>query len=167
MGTQSNSPDREIMDNFRRIVRQLRESSRAAEQQFGLTGAQLFVLHTLAHYPSLSLNEVAEHTCTHQSTVSVVVSRLVDRGLVTREASSQDARRLVLSLTKQGRELLRRAPDAVQEKLVHGINSMPQRDRARLADLLGQLVSNMELEGEVPGMLFDDLKHRKKRAREA
>ena len=64
----------QILDSFRRIVRVLRESSRAAENSFGLSGAQLFVLQTLSRHPEVSLNELAEHTRTHQSTVSVVVS---------------------------------------------------------------------------------------------
>src|SRR5262245_46150204 len=85
-----------ILDDLRRLVRVLRESSRAAEAILGVTGAQLFVLKTLAGEPVLSLNTLAERTRTHQSTVSVVVKRLVARGLVTRTTSSVDARRIQL-----------------------------------------------------------------------
>lgn len=137
-------------------MRVLRESSRAAEQRFGLSGAQLFVLSTLAHEPVLSLNELAELTHTHQSTVSVVVSRLVERGLVRRSESEADARRLELSLTPAGRTLFARAPQAAQERLHDAIGRMPAAERARLATLLGSLVEDMELSGEEPGMLFDD-----------
>src|SRR3954449_11206732 len=78
---------RDVMDAIRRIVRVLRVSSRAAEKQGGLSGAQLFVLHKLADAPALSLNELADRTRTHQSSVSVVVQRLVDRELVARARS--------------------------------------------------------------------------------
>ena len=145
-----------ILDSFRRIVRVLRESSRAAEQRVGLSGAQLFVLQTLAHSPSLSLNELAERTRTHQSTVSVVVSKMVDRGLVERSASPADARRLVLALSKEGRELLRRAPDAAQEKLIFGIEKLPARERTRLSTLLNHLSETMEVADQEAGMMFDD-----------
>src|SRR3954469_8533224 len=87
---------RAILDAVRRIVRTLHESSRAAEKSLGLTGAQLFVLQKLADAPGLSLNALAAQTHTHQSSVSTVVSRLVERGLVLRPAAADDGRRLEL-----------------------------------------------------------------------
>src|SRR6188768_2776524 len=83
---------RAILDAVRRIVRTLHESSRAAEKSLGLTGAQLFVLQKLAEVPGLSLNALAAQTHTHQSSVSTVVSRLVERGLVLRAPAVDDAR---------------------------------------------------------------------------
>jgi len=146
----------QILDSFRRIVRVLRASSRAAEQTLGLSGAQLFVLQTLARHPELSLNELAEHTRTHQSTVSVVVSRLVERGLVRRESARDDARRLELRLTAEGKALARRAPDAAQERLIRAIEELAPTPRAELERLLARVVESMEVGGEEPGMLFDE-----------
>src|SRR6188508_2107958 len=67
---------RAILDAVRRIVRDLHESSRASEKQVGLSGAQLFVLQTLAQSPGASLNDLAARTHTHQSSVSTVVAKL-------------------------------------------------------------------------------------------
>src|SRR5690242_2161937 len=154
-----------ILDGFRRIVRTLRESSRAAEQRVGVTGAQLFVLQVLSRNPEVSVNALAELTRTHQRTVSVVVSKLVERGLVKRDSSTSDARRLVLSLTAEGRALLRRAPDAAQERLIDGIERLPAGARHELAGLLTELVELMEVSDQEPGMLFDDLDPPRKRRR--
>jgi DNA-binding MarR family transcriptional regulator len=154
-----------ILDSFRRIVRVLRESSRAAEQRVGLTGAQLFVIQMLARHPQVSVTELADHTRTHQSTVSVVVSKLVERGLVRRESSTTDARRLVLALSPEGKALLRRAPDAAQERLIAAIESLPGNARIDLSHLLVQLVEIMDAANEEPGMLFDDLEPTRKRKR--
>src|SRR5581483_2006993 len=129
MGTQRSEETQEILDSFRRIVRALRESSRAAEQRVGLSGAQLFVMLALKREPQLSINELAERTRTHQSTVSVVVSRLVERGLVTRTPSAVDGRKLVLALTAEGRALLKRAPDAAQERLIESIDTLAASQR--------------------------------------
>src|ERR1700750_2387985 len=101
---------RAVLDAFRRIVQGLRESSRAAEQHAGVSGAQLFVLRTLAEAPRLSLNELAERTRTHQSSVSAVVARLARARLVERGTAAGDARRAELSLTARGRRRLRSAP---------------------------------------------------------
>jgi DNA-binding MarR family transcriptional regulator len=58
-----------VVDDIRRIVAALRASSRGAERAVGVTGAQLFVLQVLAREQALSVNELAERTRTHQSTV--------------------------------------------------------------------------------------------------
>ena len=82
MGSNISSPHaREVLDAIRRIVQALRESSRAAEKGVGLSSAQLFVLQTLQETPGLSLNELAERTRTHQSSVSVVVTKLARQRL--------------------------------------------------------------------------------------
>src|SRR4051812_46537197 len=87
---EDNAETRSILNSMRRIVQILRVASRAAEKDVGLSGAQLWVLHKLAEGPVISLNELAERTCTHQSSVSVVVYGLVERGLVARTRSSSD-----------------------------------------------------------------------------
>src|SRR3954454_1713862 len=75
---------REVLNSLRQIVRSLRVSSRAAEQRVGLSGAQLFVLSCLARQSPCSVNDLAVRTATDQSSVSVVVSRLVALGHVRR-----------------------------------------------------------------------------------
>src|SRR5438034_11619122 len=96
---------------LRRIVRAIRLSSHVAEEKLGISGAQLFVLQQLAQGPKSSLGELAGRTLTHESSVSVVVSRLVRRRLVARRASAADGRRVELSLSPAGERLLRRAPE--------------------------------------------------------
>src|SRR4051812_48287672 len=90
---------REVLNSLRHIVRSLRVSSRDAEQRVGLSGAQLFVLQCLPRQSPCSVNELAAATATDQSSVSVVVSRLVLRGYVKRVTSKLDRRAVELSLT--------------------------------------------------------------------
>jgi DNA-binding MarR family transcriptional regulator len=146
----------EVLDHLRRIVRVLRESSRESEALLGVTGAQLFVLKALAGSPALSLNDLAARTRTHQSTVSVVVSRLVTRGLVRRAPSAADRRRVELSLTSRGRALLSRAPLAAQHALIEGIERLPRAQRKGLAAALRSLVGAMQLQDEAPAMFFEE-----------
>ena len=147
---------REILDSIRRLVRSLREYSRAAEKKVGLSGAQLFVLQSLQRSGRLSLTEIAERTVTHQSSVSVVVSRLVARSLVARVRSSEDARRLELSITDTGRALLRRAPRVAQDRMIDGLRKMSARERRTLAASLHGLVAHMGIHGESPSMFFEE-----------
>src|SRR6476619_6293525 len=103
--TEAQSVERS-MNAVRSIVRAQRINTRAIELKMGISLAQLFVLQQLAERPAESLNELAERTATHQSSVSVVVRRLVDRGLASRASSSSDKRRIEIDVTPAGRQLL-------------------------------------------------------------
>src|SRR3954463_2640556 len=116
---------RAVLDAVRRIVRELHQSSRAAEKLVGVSAAQLFVLQKLAEFPGASMNELAARTHTHQSSVSTVVARLVERGLVLRAPAADDGRRLELRLAADGRRLVTRAPDAAQSRLIQAIERLP------------------------------------------
>lgn len=141
------------VDALRRLVQELRASSVAAERRGGLSGAQLFVLEQLAEAPAASLNELAARTLTHQSSVSVVVSRLVKRGLVERVADSSDARRRVIELTPAGRTLLRSAPATFQAKLISALEGLTAPERRMVARGLRLVVRRLGL-GERPAPLF-------------
>jgi DNA-binding MarR family transcriptional regulator len=159
MGTNtspSHRDTRDVLDAIRRIVQALRESSRSAERHVGLTGAQLFVLHTLAATPALALNDLAAGTHTHQSSVSTVVTRLVDQGLVRRGQSTVDARRLALSLTAKGRRLANRAPDAAQQRLVQAIERLTAARRRMLASTMTELAQSVTAADRIPAMFFEE-----------
>lgn len=148
---------KELMDSFRRIVHALRTSHRAAGD-VNLTGAQLFVLGTLAGVDGpMGIKELAEATGTDQSTVSVVAGRLVERGLVRRRRSEEDTRRVELSLTARGWSLQRKAPaTTAQTRLAGALNRLPRSDVAALTRILASVVERMG-EGAAPApMLFDE-----------
>ena len=152
------SASQSILDSIRRIVRGLRVSSKNAESSLGISGAQLFVLQKLAGSTRLSLNELAKRTLTHQSSVSVVVSLLVERGLVLRTSSKADARRLDLGLSAKGREFLKKAPPTTQERLIAAIDKLPNRQRVQLKALLKLVVMNAGLSEESPELFFESEK---------
>jgi DNA-binding MarR family transcriptional regulator len=150
-----------VLDGLRRLVKVLREGSRAAEQELGLSGAQLFVLAALEGDTSLSLTGLAERTHTHQSSVSVVVSRLVERGLVKRVRARDDARRLELCLTARGRALQGKAPDAAQHRLIAAVEALPRAQRRALGQTLGRVAASMDLPATAPAMFFEDAPRKK------
>jgi DNA-binding MarR family transcriptional regulator len=153
-----------VLDAVRHIVQALHESSRWAEKHLGLTGAQLFVLQQLADSPCVSLNELAARTHTHQSSVSTVVARLVERGLVFRGRGEGDARRVELRLSPEGRRLVRKAPNLPQQRLIHGIERLTPSRRRALAASLDALTTAMAVKDQKAVMFFDDAKRRRRRA---
>ena len=144
------------MNSLRRIVRDLRLSAREAERSAGVSGAQLFVLQALADHSAASLNELADRTLTDQSSVSVVVRRLADRRLIARRPSSQDARRIVLSLTPAGHRMLARCPEPTQARLVTALRRIRAPELDALTTGLGALVREMGIEDAEPRMFFEE-----------
>jgi DNA-binding MarR family transcriptional regulator len=147
------STPQRVLDSIRRIVRLLREGSRVAEETVGLSAAQLFVLQRLEAPQPLSLNELAARTLTHQSSVSVVVRRLVDRGLVQRKPSVGDARRLDLSLTRRGQALLARAPAVAQDRIIAAVAALPSSQQRSLTTGLEALVAALGFDDKAAPML--------------
>ena len=72
------------MNSLRQIVHALEIGRERLQKSVGLSGAQLLVLQILQTGGVMSINELAEKSHTHQSSVSVVVGRLVEAGLVKR-----------------------------------------------------------------------------------
>lgn len=145
-----------ILDSIRHLVRLLRLTDRAVQSELGLSGAQLFVIHELAKAPALSLSELAERTRTDQSSVSVVVSRLVEAGLLTRERDRRDARRLVLNLTRNGRAVAEKSPPVTQEKIIEALERLPAAERRRFADSFSRLIHDLGAAHGAAPMMFED-----------
>lgn len=145
-----------VMDSLRSLVRALRISTRAVEKEIGISGAQLFVLQQLLDSPARSVNDLAERTSTHQSSVSTVVSRLVDRGLVRREPSADDARRMEISITERGRGLVDTAPLTAQMRMQAGMRRLGAERVHVLAAGLEALVRESGFAGEPVSMFFEE-----------
>jgi len=156
---------RRVLDSIRRIVKVLRVASRDSEKRVGLSGAQLFVLHKLAEGGVLSVNELAERTHTHQSSVSVVVHRLAARGMVDLERSAADARQAQIRVTPAGKSVLRSAPAAAQDRLIGALKHLPRKDVRQLADSLERLLKGIGVDGFAAApMLFEDESPRSRRS---
>ncbi|MGE4055449.1 MAG: MarR family winged helix-turn-helix transcriptional regulator [Vicinamibacterales bacterium] len=157
----------QVLDSIRRIVQALRESSRLAERRVGLTSAQLFVLQKLAESPASSVNGLAARTHTHQSSVSVVVARLVEQGLVRRAPSAVDGRSVELTLSSRGRRTAADAPDLAQARLIDAIERLTATRRRHLASTLGEVTRALAGSEAVPAMFFEEGRPRARRTSRA
>jgi DNA-binding MarR family transcriptional regulator len=159
----------QTMNAIRRIVQALRVGSRHAESVLGVSGAQLFAMQKLYAAPGpLSLSELATQTLTHLSSISAVVSRLVASGLVTRTASSLDARKMELTLSAKGRRLLLKANETPQERLISAIDTLAKPDQQQLATLLETVVTSAGFsESEATMFLEEEQVNNKRNAKAA
>lgn len=144
------------LNALRSIFRAIRLDTRSIELTMGISLAQLFVLQQLVERPADSLNDLAERTATHQSSVSVVVRRLVDRGYVSRTSSPSDKRRVEIAVTATGRELLAGAPVTIQMRLMSAVREMGRDEQHALAELLERWLRGAGVDGASPPMLGED-----------
>ncbi len=145
-----------VLNAFRNLVKMLRLADRAAVRRYGLGSAQLFVLHELSRTSPLSVNELAERTATDQSTVSVVVNKLVSKGLVESSRSTSDGRRAQLALTAKGRLMMKKLPPPIPQLLLGGVRALPAARAKQLADTLEEIVQAVGGDEEHPPMFFEE-----------
>ena len=124
------------------------EFARAVEAR-GVSVSEWVALRTLYDQADATHASLVAALGMTKGAVSKVVSRLQDKGLVTRAAHAADARAQVLALTRAGRALvpaLARDADANDERF---FGHLPAKQRRDLMALLQQLVSHHQLE-QVP-----------------
>lgn len=144
------------MNGLRRMVRALRSGNSAMERATGISSAQLFALRQIAREPGQSLSDLAGSTLTTPSSVSEVVTRLVQRGLVERKIAGDDRRRIELEATRTGRALLANAPESTQERLLTGLLTLSASRQRTLAAALEAWLAAAGLERVEPAMFFED-----------
>lgn len=84
-------------------------------EPLGLTHPQYLVMLALWERSPRSLNDLAADLALEPATASPLVKRLEKEGLVARERSRDDERRLDIGLTDAGRELRERAIDVPRQ----------------------------------------------------
>ena len=136
----------ECMQNLRRIVKSLENYSRTVEKRFDLTGPQLWALWELSRNSPLALKDLAARMSLDPSTVVGVVDRLATKGFVIRNPDPMDRRRISLSLTEKGSELLQSAPHPAQGHLLAGLEGMERERVENLHEALRMLVTVLEAE---------------------
>lgn len=106
--------------------------------------AAIRILYYTGGGAPLRLSELAAHAGLDHSTVSRHVRRLEDAGYLARAVDPEDRRAFRLELTGEGRSALEaaiRARAAIVERAMAG---WPEKDRHRLAGLIGRLAVALE-----------------------
>lgn len=114
---------RQILETVPRAMRLLREEMRH-EASVRLSVPQFRVLAFLGRTPGASLSAVARFVGIADATASVMVSRLVERRLVTRSGDPAERRRIMLELTARGAALLERARAQARARMVERLEHL-------------------------------------------
>ena len=84
------------------------------DAQFGITGPQRLVLKVVSQFPGLSAGDVARVLHLHPSTITGILQRLVDKGLLVRDSDRHDTRRARLRPRARAAALARQSDGTVE-----------------------------------------------------
>jgi DNA-binding MarR family transcriptional regulator len=110
-------------------------TARRLRQEAGtdLSPSQLAALATIERHGPLAPSEVAERERIRRPTATRVLARLVEAGLVERIADPADGRSAIVSVSSEGRALLRRLRRRKTAYLATRIRDLSPQDLSALA----------------------------------
>lgn len=147
-GTQRSSP------LFMRLLRDLVEAYQAFEgyalphiKAQGLTPAQFDVLATLGNTDGMSFKALGQRTLIYKTTLTSVVDRLEERGLVRRRQAEDDRRSTLAELTEDGQRLFNEVFPAHSEHLRRRLEKLSEAEMQEVRASLARIreVFNQEV----------------------
>jgi DNA-binding MarR family transcriptional regulator len=94
----------------------------------------------------VTLSQLCEMVLLSPSTVNGIIDRLEVKGLVVRQRTDPDRRKVLHSATPAGRQLAVRVPSLLQDKLMESVRRLPPREQQSLLAALETVAILMESE---------------------
>jgi len=135
----------QVLKKFRLIYGSVRQQFRDVEETCGVSGSQLWLLQEVARKAGVGVSELAERLSIHQSTCSQLVDKLVARDLIIKERSSEDQRRVGLTLSETAQALLANAPGPAEGILPEALMALPKEELVTLDASLAQLIAQLRI----------------------
>ena len=148
--------DEQVVVVLRRISHAIELWSRELQRRFGLTAPQLAVLRQVAEGVNLSPTTIGDALHLSQPTVTGILQRLEDAGLVSRVKSTVDRRSVIAAVTEEGRAMLAKAPPLLRDRFREQLEHLPDYRQSEVLSSL-QLVAHMLQAPEIePAPFFGD-----------
>jgi DNA-binding MarR family transcriptional regulator len=96
-----------VANRLRPVLLKLNRHLRREIHSLGITGGQASLLFTIQRHPGIGVRELAALERMSAPGMSKYVARLVAAGLVVREPSGEDRRRVGLRVTREAERVLR------------------------------------------------------------
>jgi len=145
----------ETVQSLRRIVKAIEDYSQQVSSEFGVTGPQLWALKTILLHGALPLGQLSKKMYLHPSTLTGVVDRLEAKGYVARGRDTADRRIVTVSLTTAGKELVKRAPNPVQGKMIYGLRKLKRDELHVIYESIRKLMEMVEAQDVQVTFFFD------------
>ena len=136
----------EVLTTLRRLIRATDLHSKQLVKTAGLTAPQLLLLQAIRGKGQVTIGALAKEISLSQATVTTILDRLEKRGLVYRERSSEDKRKVHAHLTDKGMEIIRDAPTPLQEQFVRQFRDLRDWEQSMIISSLQRVALMMDAE---------------------
>lgn len=134
----------EVLIALRRVTRAIDLHSKHLMKTAGLTAPQMLILQSLRDHGDAIISNIANRVNLSQATVTSIIDRLEKRGLVLRERSTEDKRKVFACLTDSGSELIRNAPTPLQDYFVRQFRDLHDWEQMQLISSLQRVAQMMD-----------------------
>ena len=138
-----------ILEFIRRmwaVDHELQRVSKRMVERIGLTAPQRLAVRFIGRHSGVTLGRLAELLHLHAGTVTGIVRKLEELGLVVQTRSVEDTRRRHLSLTAKGRQLDRRRKGPVEAAVRRTAVEVTSKELETAAAVLDVLAKNLAAE---------------------
>ena len=155
-----------ILIDIRKIVRSINIESKRIEKNYGISIPQLLCLNYLNEQKELksTSSRIKAFLQLNASTVTGIINRLQQKGMVAKLPNPEDKRSSSIALTKKGKELLLNTPDLLHQRLSAKLEGLPADQIAQLQNSLDLITKLLEIEeiDAAPLISDDELKNKEK-----
>jgi MarR family transcriptional regulator for hemolysin len=135
--------NREFAFTVNDVARMLRTYADHKARQFGMTRAQWAVLARLDRFEGLKQSELAEMLDLQPISLTRLLDRLCDSGLIERRADPNDRRAKRLFLTPAARPLLERLGDLGEEMMTTALAGVARESAEQIVAQLAIVKENL------------------------
>lgn len=135
-----------IIFSIRKLIQAGELYSKELNKIHSISAAQLNCLITLFENGPLPPSQIAKHMLVKSSTVTGVVDRLEQKGLVRRVRNSPDRRIVTIELTKAGNQLSENAPPPIQQKIIDGLKKISESEIDEIVFALTKLTDMLDVQ---------------------
>ncbi|UTW04489.1 MarR family transcriptional regulator [Amphritea atlantica] len=124
---------------LRQIIRSTDMQEKDISRSTGVTPPQLMLMQTLRESTQLTTGELAKEMVLTQATVTSILDRLEKKELIARERGKEDKRKVWVSLTEKGTELMKGAPTTQQDIFVRNFEDMQNWEQSMIVSSLERI----------------------------
>lgn len=136
-------PLNEALVSIRRILRATEIHGKALRAATNLKTSQLMVLQALDEEHELTVGQITDNVRMAQASVTAIVLRLEQMGLVERQRGTEDKRKVFVHLTKAGHEVLDQAPVALHERFADKFEPLEAWEKSMIVAALQRVAAMM------------------------
>jgi len=123
-----------------------RGSSERMQAKLGITLPEARLIAAVGSFGPFSVMELARHANLDKSQASRAADALMRRGLMRRDASEEDGRLVLVSLTPEGRALYRRVMPIARKWNTDFFACLDERERNTLHQVFDKLIQQVSTE---------------------